>query len=186
MNQIKKREQEFGDDPLAIRETDHYQHEYVESFVEKWDDLIDWESRAESEGTVPASLPPATYEIDFESPHMASRANARSGPYPITPCRTAGQQSCGIRLKDKSAPDVQTMEAPTQRGNANKAFPLPQPRDGKIHKNNRYLTLVRAIRPRLSKSKKRPVRRCHGNCRSGTWNAPYPARACRNAARHVH
>jgi SAM-dependent methyltransferase len=50
MKQIKKREQEFGDDPLSIRETDHYQHEYVESFVEKWDDLIDWESRAESEG----------------------------------------------------------------------------------------------------------------------------------------
>jgi SAM-dependent methyltransferase len=50
MKSLAKREQEFGDDPLAMRETDHYQHEYVESFVEKWDDLIDWESRAESEG----------------------------------------------------------------------------------------------------------------------------------------
>jgi SAM-dependent methyltransferase len=50
MEQLKKTEQEFGDDPLAMRETDHYQQEYVESFVEKWDDLIDWESRAESEG----------------------------------------------------------------------------------------------------------------------------------------
>jgi len=50
MEQLKKNEQEFGEDPLAMRETDHYQQEYVESFVEKWDDLIDWESRAESEG----------------------------------------------------------------------------------------------------------------------------------------
>ena len=47
MKQLKK-EQEFGEDPLARRETDNYQNEYVESFVEKWDDLIDWESRAES------------------------------------------------------------------------------------------------------------------------------------------
>ncbi|MDZ4381854.1 MAG: class I SAM-dependent methyltransferase [Parvibaculum sp.] len=50
MEQLRKKQQEFGEDPLAVRETDHYQHEYVESFVEKWDDLIDWESRAESEG----------------------------------------------------------------------------------------------------------------------------------------
>ncbi|ABS64463.1 Methyltransferase type 12 [Parvibaculum lavamentivorans DS-1] len=49
MKQLK-REQEFGDDPLARRETDNYQNEYVESFVDKWDDLIDWDSRAESEG----------------------------------------------------------------------------------------------------------------------------------------
>jgi len=42
--------QDYGDDPLAVRETDHYQQEYVESFVEKWDSLIDWEARAESEG----------------------------------------------------------------------------------------------------------------------------------------
>lgn len=50
MEQLEKKQQEFGEDPLAVRETDHYQHEYVPSFVEKWDDLIDWESRAESEG----------------------------------------------------------------------------------------------------------------------------------------
>ncbi|MBX3447371.1 MAG: class I SAM-dependent methyltransferase [Parvibaculum sp.] len=50
MKQLRKNEQEFGDDPLAMRETDNYQHEYVEPFVEKWDDLIDWDSRAESEG----------------------------------------------------------------------------------------------------------------------------------------
>ena len=42
--------QEFGANPTAVRETDHYQAEYVQSFVEKWDELIDWDSRAESEG----------------------------------------------------------------------------------------------------------------------------------------
>jgi SAM-dependent methyltransferase len=42
--------QEFGEDPTAIRETDHYHAEYIQSFVEKWDELIDWEARAESEG----------------------------------------------------------------------------------------------------------------------------------------
>jgi SAM-dependent methyltransferase len=40
----------FGDDPIETRETGHYQQEYVESFVDKWDELIDWDARAESEG----------------------------------------------------------------------------------------------------------------------------------------
>lgn len=44
------KEQEFGSQPLEVRETDHYQQEYVESFVEKWDQLIDWDARAKSEG----------------------------------------------------------------------------------------------------------------------------------------
>ena len=43
-------EQNYGKDPLAIRSTEKYQTEYVKSFVEKWDELIDWEARAESEG----------------------------------------------------------------------------------------------------------------------------------------
>ncbi|MQA12324.1 MAG: methyltransferase domain-containing protein [Pseudonocardiaceae bacterium] len=42
--------QSFGDDPLTVRDTDHYTHEYVKGFVEKWDDLIDWKKRYESEG----------------------------------------------------------------------------------------------------------------------------------------
>lgn len=42
--------QHYGDDPLAARETDLYQEEYIMSFVEKWDELIDWKARAESEG----------------------------------------------------------------------------------------------------------------------------------------
>ena len=40
----------YGDDPLADRATDLYRGEYVMSFVEKWDELIDWSARAESEG----------------------------------------------------------------------------------------------------------------------------------------
>ncbi|MGP3953056.1 glycine/sarcosine N-methyltransferase [Streptomyces sp. 7N604] len=42
--------QKFGDNPVEVRETGHYTEEYVPSFVEKWDSLIDWEKRAESEG----------------------------------------------------------------------------------------------------------------------------------------
>ena len=44
------KEQEYGSDPTQVRSTDHYQAEYVQAFVEKWDELIDWEARAESEG----------------------------------------------------------------------------------------------------------------------------------------
>jgi glycine/sarcosine/dimethylglycine N-methyltransferase len=44
-------EQDFGDSPLEVRQTDHYVAEYVTSFVEKWDELIDWKRRYESEGS---------------------------------------------------------------------------------------------------------------------------------------
>ncbi|MFT7244642.1 MAG: 2-polyprenyl-3-methyl-5-hydroxy-6-metoxy-1,4-benzoquinol methylase, partial [Candidatus Azotimanducaceae bacterium] len=44
-------QQDFGGNPVEKRETDHYQEEYVHDFVEVWDDLIDWEARAESEGS---------------------------------------------------------------------------------------------------------------------------------------
>jgi SAM-dependent methyltransferase len=43
-------EQNYGDNPIAVRESNHYREEYVKSFVEKWDELIDWKARAESEG----------------------------------------------------------------------------------------------------------------------------------------
>src|SRR5690625_1067715 len=43
-------EQHYGADPLADRETDLYRGEYVMSFVEKWDELIDWDARPQSEG----------------------------------------------------------------------------------------------------------------------------------------
>ncbi|MCB1141010.1 MAG: methyltransferase domain-containing protein [Leptospiraceae bacterium] len=42
--------QAYGENPLEKRETDHYKNEYIESFVEKWDELIDWDARAKSEG----------------------------------------------------------------------------------------------------------------------------------------
>ncbi|NBC82362.1 MAG: methyltransferase domain-containing protein [Bacteroidetes bacterium] len=37
-------------DPVQIRESDHYQEQYMEEFVDKWDELIDWDARAEGEG----------------------------------------------------------------------------------------------------------------------------------------
>ncbi len=46
----KNREQEYGNKPTEVRDTDQYQAEYVHRFVEKWDELINWEERAEAEG----------------------------------------------------------------------------------------------------------------------------------------
>jgi len=43
--------QDYGEDPTGVRNTDTYTDEYVRGFVEKWDDLIDWNQRAESEGS---------------------------------------------------------------------------------------------------------------------------------------
>lgn len=43
-------EQSFGDNPVETRDTNNYQYEYVRGFVEKWDDLINWDGRAKSEG----------------------------------------------------------------------------------------------------------------------------------------
>ncbi|MCF8030085.1 MAG: class I SAM-dependent methyltransferase [Desulfohalobiaceae bacterium] len=48
MNFVK--EQDFGRDPIAVRHSDHYFLEYAQSFASKWDELIDWRRRAESEG----------------------------------------------------------------------------------------------------------------------------------------
>jgi SAM-dependent methyltransferase len=42
--------QDYGKDPISVRESDKYVSEYVRGFVEKWDELIDWERRAKSEG----------------------------------------------------------------------------------------------------------------------------------------
>src|SRR6478609_6658929 len=43
-------EQTYGKNPLADRESDLYRGEFVTGFVDKWDELIDWDARAESEG----------------------------------------------------------------------------------------------------------------------------------------
>ena len=43
--------QEFGENPNEVRDTNHYQEEYIKGFVDKWDDYIGWDDRAASEGT---------------------------------------------------------------------------------------------------------------------------------------
>lgn len=43
-------EQNYRDDPLADRATDLYRREFVTGFAAKWDELIDWDARAKSEG----------------------------------------------------------------------------------------------------------------------------------------
>ncbi|GAB5376008.1 MAG: hypothetical protein AcusKO_24700 [Acuticoccus sp.] len=48
--ELVMQEQEYGSTPTEVRETDQYRAEYIQSFVEKWDELIDWDARAESEG----------------------------------------------------------------------------------------------------------------------------------------
>lgn len=47
---MDKTQKIYGDNPLTVRETDAYVDEYIGGFVEKWDELIDWDQRAESEG----------------------------------------------------------------------------------------------------------------------------------------
>lgn len=42
--------QQYGENPIAVRDTNKYVDEYIDGFVDKWDELIDWESRGESEG----------------------------------------------------------------------------------------------------------------------------------------
>ena len=43
-------DQNFGATPETVRETDHYQAEYIEEFADRWDRLIDWDARAQAEG----------------------------------------------------------------------------------------------------------------------------------------
>jgi len=43
-------QQDYGEQPTKVRDTNHYQIEYVRGFVEKWDELIDWEARTQGEG----------------------------------------------------------------------------------------------------------------------------------------
>lgn len=47
---IIQQKQNYGNDPLKVRKTDKYQTEYIGSFVDRWDQLIDWEGRKKSEG----------------------------------------------------------------------------------------------------------------------------------------
>ncbi|MGJ3241521.1 MAG: class I SAM-dependent methyltransferase [Opitutales bacterium] len=47
---MTKIDQDYGDDPIAVRDTNKYIEEYIEGFVDKWDQLINWDARAKSEG----------------------------------------------------------------------------------------------------------------------------------------
>lgn len=49
-NDLTATSQSYGAEPLKVRDTGQYRAEYVKTFVEKWDELIDWDARAESEG----------------------------------------------------------------------------------------------------------------------------------------
>ncbi|MFP4144049.1 MAG: class I SAM-dependent methyltransferase [Phycisphaeraceae bacterium] len=44
-------EQVFGHGAIETRDSDNYAKEYVGGFAQRWDDLIDWDGRAESEGS---------------------------------------------------------------------------------------------------------------------------------------
>ena len=46
----KETDQSFDSDPTETRDTGHCTEEYVWGFVDKWDELIDWEQRVEGEG----------------------------------------------------------------------------------------------------------------------------------------
>jgi len=46
----EKQVQNYGENPIEVRDSDHYQNEYIEGFVEKWDELINWQARSSSEG----------------------------------------------------------------------------------------------------------------------------------------
>jgi glycine/sarcosine N-methyltransferase len=48
--EARQEKQDYGPDPLRVRDTNKYQEEYIRSFVHKWDELIDWEGRASAEG----------------------------------------------------------------------------------------------------------------------------------------
>lgn len=48
---LKLQHQDYGREPNSVRKTEKYKEEYVRSFVDKWDELIDWDARAEGEGS---------------------------------------------------------------------------------------------------------------------------------------
>lgn len=50
MPTTQKEKQDFGTNPTQVRESDHYTLEYISGFVDKWDELIDWDTRAQGEG----------------------------------------------------------------------------------------------------------------------------------------
>lgn len=43
------KKQDYGSNPTTVRESDQYVEEYVHGFVDKWDELIDWDARRKGE-----------------------------------------------------------------------------------------------------------------------------------------
>ena len=43
--------QDYGGNPLVVRDSNFYVKEYVDDFVQKWDELINWQSRLDLEGS---------------------------------------------------------------------------------------------------------------------------------------
>jgi len=41
--------QRFGQNPTTVRDSNHYNDEYIDGLVERWDLLIDWIARAKNE-----------------------------------------------------------------------------------------------------------------------------------------
>ena len=48
---LNQKNQEFGEDPIEKRDSNNYAKEYITGFADKWDELIDWKTRAESENS---------------------------------------------------------------------------------------------------------------------------------------
>ncbi len=47
---LQKNHQDYGKEPTKVRNTAKYKEEYIRSFVDKWDELIDWDARENGEG----------------------------------------------------------------------------------------------------------------------------------------
>lgn len=47
----KEKKQNYGETPEKVRDSEFYKEEYVHDFVDKWDELIDWEGREKGEGS---------------------------------------------------------------------------------------------------------------------------------------
>ena len=60
--------QHYGEDPLADRETNLYRGEFVMGFVERWDELIDWDARAESESISCAPMAKRVFSTSPRAP----------------------------------------------------------------------------------------------------------------------
>jgi hypothetical protein len=66
--ELRSVEQAYGNDPLADRAADLSRREFVAGFVEKWDELIDWDARAKrTSQTSSSTLPRCRRRLIFNS-----------------------------------------------------------------------------------------------------------------------